>query len=1248
MEKQQARSLVHETFTRPFKEESFHAFVQQLLNHLDDSPERQSTWAGARVKRAYSEHINHFKRLGTYTDPEGRKVDLLVIHLKAGKGATLERGRTLLRNFAAAYLATGHGSDKDAVLAAYVSPRGDDWRFSFVKLEYVLEQTEQGRVREQKELTPARRHSFLVGTNEKSHTAQKQFLPLLENDQSDPLLSEIEDAFKIEKVTKEFFERYKGLFDKTKRELEGLVSRDSAVRKEFEEHSIETADFAKKLLGQIVFLYFLQKKGWFGVKRNEPWGSGDKDYLRYLFNERSHLGPHHHASGERPVNFFNDILEHLFYEALATERTNHYFGRFDCRIPFLNGGLFEPLLGYNWDSIDVLLPDELFSNKERTKEGDEGTGILDVFDRYNFTVNEAEPLETEIAVDPEMLGKVFESLLPENEKHGKGTYYTPRVVVHYMCQQSLINYLSTNLEGKVARPDIEYLIHHGEVVRQFEANQRKAEKNTLPEAIRRHAGQVDRLLADIAVCDPAIGSGAFPVGMMQEIVKARWALASIKGMPAITPYELKRHAIESSLYGVDIDPGAIEIARLRLWLSLVVDEDDITQIQPLPNLDYKIMQGNSLLEEFEGVTLIEDNLIAQFLRNREAQIAELKARFNRIQREIVVTGSKEGRRSPGVLRLENEMKRAEKQSEALHLDDDKPQPQMVFEEIDNRIAENLQEIERLRRRYLDSYSTSEKKRLRAQIDEKEWEIMEGVLRQQDKKEALRALAKHRRDNKKNYFLWKFYFSQVFRAKGGFDVVIANPPYVRHEEIKYLKAALQRTFSVYTGTSDLYVYFFEQGLRLLDENGGLAFITSNSFLNSGFGEKLRALLGDKFHLNEIIDFGEARVFEATTEPCILILTNNHKTDEEVLCLKWDETEPVDSLGSSVMRRSFRLPQKDLTSEGWRIESPMVLGLLQQLRQRGMPLGEYVDGRFYYGVKTGLNEAFVVDRATRDALIAEDQSSAELLKPFLRGRDIRRWVAEFQDIWLIFTRRGINIQKYPAIYRHLLKFKDDLMPGAPGGRKPGSYKWYEIQDNVAYWKEFQSPKIVYQDIARFFGMAWDDTGAYLGNTCYFIPNAEKWMLGILLSSAMKFYVQKTLGSGEGGFIRLFSIHVRKFPIPSLTAEQKHLLSRLVDYILFLKEFLSAETRSGQLIISYFEQLVDAVVYELYLTDEMHEAGKQFFGPLAAEGLPALDDMQGDKLAGLRHIFERLFDRDHIIRQNIFFLDTIESVRIIEGKA
>ena len=597
MNSQQARALVTETFPQTFDKARFRNFAINLLNRIDES--KAQAWNTTYVKDAFKKHVSRFERLGTYTSPDDEKLDVLIVHLT--NESKLERARTAIRNFVADHLKTR--DEKDAAIVAFVSPTERQWRFSYVKMEYAAVKTEAGRVGVETRLTPTRRLSYIVGEGESCHTAQARFLALLQDTENYPTLAQLEDAFSVEAVTKEFFNQYAALFGQIDAALQKLLAKDKTVANEFKKKKVGTVDFAKKLMGKSVFLYFLQKKGWLGVAKGQDWGTGPHDFLRRL------------AKGDYGTydNFFNDVLEPLFYDTLATDRGHEaWCNRFKCRIPFLNGGLFEPLANYDWRRADIILSNKLFTNTERTDAGDIGTGILDVFDRYNFTINEAEPLEKEVAIDPEMLGKVFENLIEENRRKGLGSFYTPREIVHYMCQESLINYLDTTLNGDkeaVPRKEIESFIHLGEQISHYEAVDAKYSIK-MPSTIEKHARLIDETLADITICDPAVGSGAFPVGMMTEIVRARSALTPyFNDVYDRTPYHFKRHAIQSCLYGVDIDPGAVEIAKLRLWLSLVVDEEDVKQIKPLPNLSYKIVTGNLLL----GVekTLFNEKLYQQ-------------------------------------------------------------------------------------------------------------------------------------------------------------------------------------------------------------------------------------------------------------------------------------------------------------------------------------------------------------------------------------------------------------------------------------------------------------------------------------------------------------------------------------------------------------------------------------------------------------------------------------------------------------
>ena len=570
MNKKQAAEQINTLFQGAFNRETYTHFLRNLLNDVEA---RNNHYSGNTVPDAFKQHVNQYWRVGKYTDPEDIEVDLYVIEVKSL--SKLDRARTALRNFAVRSMQTF--GDKDHALIAFYAKedKGADWRFSYVKIEHTAKLDEKrGKVKLAKELTPAKRYSFLVGEHENSHTAQAQLVDLLAMDYANPTVEEIEKAFSIEKVTKEFFEQYKDLFVR----LSEVLAKQAFFQQETEEKKRKqiVAKFSKKLLGQIVFLYFLQKKGWLGVDKDGEWGKGERRFLRKLFTDAE-------ASTQ---NYYVDKLS-AFYEALANDRKDQfdpsYYQRFDCKIPFLNGGLFEA--DYDWQKITVEIPNTVFSNTDKTKAGDTGTGILDVFDRYNFTIKEDEPLEKEVAVDPEMLGKVFENMLEITERKSKGAFYTPREIVHYMCQESLTHYLSGAVGEATAtdipKTDIETLIRKG--IFAIENDQRILDtgKETesyafkLPESIRTNAELIDDKLADIKICDPAIGSGAFPLGMLHEIVHARQALVPhLPEVKRLRLYELKKNTIRHSLYGVDIDPSAIDIARLRLgfrwwWMRMI-------------------------------------------------------------------------------------------------------------------------------------------------------------------------------------------------------------------------------------------------------------------------------------------------------------------------------------------------------------------------------------------------------------------------------------------------------------------------------------------------------------------------------------------------------------------------------------------------------------------------------------------------------------------------------------------------------
>ncbi len=874
MDRQSAVSLIRETCQNSFQKEKFYSFLRNLLNEFEDAP---FSYRGNLIPDAFENYIGSFERIGKYEDQEKNRIDLLIVHLK--RETSLERARTMQRNFIARYLNGGRGGElRDAALVAFVSPDSEDWRFSLVKMEYRLTETPSGKVKAREEFTPAKRYSFLVGANENSHTAQSRLVPILEQEHN-PALTQLEDAFSIEKVTKEFFTKYKELYLDIKDALDGIVKKDSKVKSDFESKGVVTVDFSKKLLGQIVFLYFLQKKGWFGVARDADWGTGPKTFLRLLFEKKV----------SNYDNFFNDILEPLFYEALAVERSKDFYSRFNCKIPFLNGGLFDPINDYDWVHTDILLPDVLFSNKNKTPEGDIGTGMLDVFDRYNFTVKEDEPLEKEVAVDPEMLGKVFENLLEVKDRKSKGTYYTPREIVHYMCQESLISYVETELKGSVTHQDIETLIQYGETAIEHDAHISDKGRETktylfkLQRSIRDNARVIDDKLSTVRVCDPAVGSGAFLVGMMNEIVRSRNALTSyLDGENGRSVYDFKRHAIQSCLYGVDIDPGAVEIAKLRLWLSLVVEEDDIKNIKPLPNLDYKIMQGNSLLEEYEGIKLINERLFQKPI-DVTKEVETIKAKQSALQREYFDLHSKNKLTPIKKTELQRRLGELDKQLKGYNNSSTSDQATLgIFKPSEaQQKAERLLKLQYI---FFETAQKREKDKIKAEIERLSWELIETTLKEKEQTEKLKELSQFRKVNLRPFFLWKLHFADVFRENDGFDIVIANPPYI------VLPANYFKEFFWTKGNNNTYVAFLEIAHRFINSTGVISYIIPTTWMAGNNFLEFRHYLINHKSIQEIVQL-PYDIFQAYVDNVILIITGERVENPFVNTFKFNVRDTV---------------------------------------------------------------------------------------------------------------------------------------------------------------------------------------------------------------------------------------------------------------------------------------------------------------------------------------------------------------------
>ena len=360
-------------------------------------------------------------------------------------------------------------------------------------------------------------------------------------------------------------------------------------------------------------------------------------------------------------------------------------------------------------------------------------------------------------------------------------------------------------------------------------------------------------------------------------------------------------------------------------------------------------------------------------------------------------------------------------------------------------------------------------------------------------------------------------------------------------------------------------------------------------------------------------------------------------------------PEDIAAMLTQRRRSRFPktEKFMSSDGKSTILPDVLNLCAKLSSAGTPLRQYTHTRSTFGLRTGASGAFVVDSATRDQLIAEHPASADILKPFLHGRDIKRWQVAKPDSWLIFTYRRIEIDRYPAIQKHLEKYRSALR------KRAGKQKWYELPTSKNDTEFLAQTKLICPNSYDHQTFAVDTEGFYCGDTCYLIPTEETWLCGLLNSRAVEWFYSQTSKQLTGDYLQARSRYMQQIPIPDLTPTQKAQIGKIVDYLIFLQE---QPTTSGVdlahardfMMLRYFERIIDGLVYESYLREELHHGDKQFFKPLLDERLPQIEEIRGDKMSALQEIFERLYERTHPIRRNLFFLDSVKPIRIIEGKA
>lgn len=1115
-----------ELLKQSFNESKYIEFIKDLLN-LDSSDINTDLSEKIITNKQYKDDIKNYKYIAKYNDGLNN-IGIFIVNLKSTKA------RNLQRNFVASLL---NNFGLDASIVAFYSDNDTSWRLSFVKKE--LSFSDKG-VKES--LTPAKRYSFLVGEHESVHTAQEFLFKLLEIDSRKITLEDIEKVFDVEKVAKKFFEEYKEKY----LQLKEYLDKNEDFITESKKCDFTSVEFAKKLMGQIVFLYFLQKKGWLGVqlvpnelsvnefnellssndsvsqnlinmfyelkedkyiinknelrqannqdiinftnifvktKYDKPWGTGAKDFIRNIYKQ----------SRIEHKNFFDEYLEQFFYNGLNEKRENQYFTLFNCKIPFLNGGLFEPLNNYRWSSAHFSIPNDIFSN-------DNKDGILDFLDLYNFTIDEEEPLEKDVAVDPEMLGKIFENLLDVDDRKSKGAFYTPREIVYYMCQESLANYL-VNKVG-VNYDEIVQFIKYGDLISHLDWELSLSDNTNfeIGKTIYDNLLAIDKALIDVKVADPAVGSGAFPLGILTEIVKIRNNITTYLliqndlGLININDlfdtehgkrdmFYMKLQTIENCIYAVDIETSAIDIAKLRLWLSLIVDYPNDEEPKPLPNLDCKIMQGNSLVDEYKGVPLFSEKMLSNNLKNYKRNESQLDS-----VRDI-------------------------------HLQ------QSLFEDT-KTIDTYIQTMLNLQKEYFITSDNKLKKELKEKIDHIQLGLIEETLKEDV--DTLQTFREESKKRQKSWFIWRLEFYEVFKNNGGFDIIIGNPPYgakFSTDEKKWL----QKKYP-YVADFESANYFIELGELIIKENGMLSFIIPNMFMANINAKRFREYLLTKWKINRIDNFSDDSIFEsANVRNCIIYLNKSNPYGERSLFTKMSYQNKLTIIKKDIYK-VIDLKEKIDNWLNILDENKEIVKIIKKIKTNTIPFSEISDvcqGLIPYDKYRGHTE-FQIKNKVWNAEYQKD----ETYKKELRGKDVVRYSLKWNGVdWISYGN----------------------WLAAP--RK----KDYFIKERILI-REITNPRI----LATISNEEYYNTPSIIN--CIDFNVDINYILGIINSKLMTFYhFNSSPKAKKGMFPKILVADVKKIPI-KVNQEYMNTLSDLVK----------------KQLISYDEKIdvqVDELVYKIY---------------------------------------------------------------------
>ena len=1147
------------------------------------------------VAKIADSHVKDGGHVGNIRLDDGRS--LAIFRFEVSDNVQISRNRKSLRDIAAKYVDQGliHGA-----LVFYYSQNQDDYRLTFIaKQTYFNESGELVK----KETAP-KRYTFLLGKNEPCTTAASRLIELANKKNYGSIyLTDVTDAFSVERLNKEFFNGYKAQYKK-------FVDTLSDTK--------QHRDYVKKLLGRLVFLQFLQKKGWMGVPAsNAKWEGGDKNYLSKLVDN--------YANNNR---LLSDVLELLFFKTLNEKRNGDIAdGKLgeNIKIPYLNGGLFDK---DKIDELDIDFPYSYFKD------------LMDFFSQYNFTIDENDPDDSEVGIDPEMLGHIFENLLEDNKD--KGAFYTPKEIVQYMCRQSVIQYLKTHEPSELYAEPIEQLINNGVV------NPILQSKNI---AIR-----FTQLLKEVKVCDPAIGSGAFPMGILYVLYHAIHHLHShAEPHGNFDSTQTKRDIIQNNIFGVDIEQGAVDIARLRFWLALVVDAD---KPQPLPNLDYKITCGNSQIYRYALDMPIAD-VFEEYNRVGKENARKEKSIWNKFTLEdykrLVVGYTEEHTDKVGLKAKINDIKNCFKTTLA---QGDIRQRQLAEQRVYEYEAIPLFGK---RKAEEDPIGYAVAKSKLNKLIEKEHEIL----------------------NNKKYeksFEWRFEYPQLLDDKGtfiGFDIIIANPPYIKEGRMSKTFFEPYKDSPYYKGKMDIWYLFACNGLDLLNPNGVLCFIATNNWTTSFGASKLRDKVIKETRICNIVDFGAVMMFEsASIQTMIMMFQKDKVTDDytfdyrRLTAYKATEKEAIAILEPSyktyeqaecytptIRRANFY--DKNITFS----QSSDILGVISSLSSviylndkeiaQGIVFPQDTlnkKNQQKLGPQFEINQGIFVLTSAELETLALNQDELSLIKPYYTNENISRYgVQKGNKYWTIYTdsryKNPNSFDCFPNIKRHLDRFVSVFTSdNKPYGLHRAREERFFVNNKViAVRKCVGHPIFSYCDIE-----------CYLSQTFNMIQTDRvnlKYLTGLLNSKLIEFWL-KNKGKMQGANYQLDKEPLQQIPIAVPAVNIQKLIATLVDYIILIcstKDSLS-ELVSNETIASFFEKIIDGCVYELYFEEHMKEQEINIIDS-ALELIKPITHLSSDKEKAdmILDVFMNIKKTDNSIRNrlDLFTLRSPEILKlIIEG--